>query len=415
MTKGRHLLTHRQVESLVKSGVKSKIRDGGGLWLSINGIGRASWVSKFTIVQRGVARGTPKEVGIGAYPLITLQEARELHASNKDLASRGIDPSQRLKDERMTFEHVFWEYFEQKRKTLNNEKNIKQWQSTMKGYVFPVIGNIDVDHISHHDISDVLRPIWTDIPDTSSKILQRIHSVLEYAIAHDYRKPDNPANLDRLKHILPSLSVPIKQTNHPFIPPERFPDFFRYLTQYWEQTEGRPKIVAGALILSCFTTARSNTVRHAKWCDIDFDAGFWLPPPQTMKFAHQIRYPLSTQAQAFLNRITHNGEYIFPARDGSPLRDHALSHCLRECMPSELVYSDTYDKLGNRRKSVPHGIRSTFSTWANEQGFDDLIIEKSLAHKDKNRVRAAYQRSDLAERRRVLLEQWGQFITGEVS
>lgn len=409
---GRHLLTHPKIQSLLKSGKKCKVRDGNGLWLSISGINYGSWISKYTVTKKGSSRGSAKEVGLGSYPLVSLQEARERHEQNKVLASKGFDPSTYNEQTKKTFEQVFEEYFEYKQKTLNNEKNIKQWGSTMKSYVFPIIGDRGIDYITHHDIVEILSPIWSRIPDTASKVLQRINNVFEYAIAHDYRIADNPAKIDRIKHILPSIASPIRKANYPFVPPERFPALYQYLLAEWSKSEGLHKSVLGTLIFSCITTARSQTVRLSKWDDINLADGLWLPPPETMKSGREVRYPLSKEAIRFLKKLERSGQYIFPSGKLQPLRDHSLSNYLRTKVPDHLIHSDSYDKHGKKKKAVPHGIRSTFSTWANEQGFDDIIIEKCLAHIDRNKVRAAYQRSDLAERRRQLFDAWGKFISG---
>lgn len=412
MKNGKHLLTHPKIQSLLKSGQKFKARDGNGLWLSISGVNYGSWISKYTVTKKGSSRGSAKEVGLGSYPLVSLQEARHRHEQNKALASKGFDPSTYNEQTKKTFEQVFREYFEHKQKTLNNEKNIKQWESTMKSYVFPIIGDLGINHITHREIVEILSPIWSRIPDTASKVLQRINNVFEYAIAYDYRTADNPAKIDRIKHILPSITSPIRQENYPFVPPERFPALYQYLLAAWPKSAGLERSVLGALIFTCLTTARSQTVRLSKWDDVSLANGLWLPPPDTMKSGREVRYPLSEEAINFLKKVEYSAPFIFPSNKLQPLRDHSLSSYLRTKVPDHLIHSDSYDKDGKKKKAVPHGIRSTFSTWANEQGFDDIVIEKCLAHTDKNKVRAAYQRSDLAERRRQLFDAWGKFISG---
>jgi integrase len=415
MKNGKHLLTHPKIQSLLKLGKKCKVRDGNGLWLTVSGPNYGSWVSRYTVTKKGNPRGSAKEIGLGSYPTVSLKDARERHEQNKMLASTGVDPSTYTEPTKKTFEAVFVEYFGYKKETLNNDKNIKQWQSTMDAYVFPVIGDQGIDHITHHDIAEILNPIWSRIPDTASKVLQRINNVFEYAIAHDYRITDNPAKIDRIKHILPSIASPIKQANYPFIPPERFPALYQHLKSEWSLSTGLKKSTLGALIFACLTTARSQTVRLLKWDDVELNEGLWLPPPNTMKAGREVRYPLSKIAVEFLKQMDLSDEYVFPSSKLQPLRDHALSNYLRIKVPDHLIYSDSYDEHGVKKKAVPHGIRSTFSTWANEQGFDDLIIEKCLAHADRNKVRAAYQRSDLTERRRELFEAWAIFISSSQS
>ena len=413
MARGRYLLTDAKVQALLKRGIKQRVRDGDGLWLNISGPQKGSWVSRYTV--KSGDQNAPRESGIGTFPLISLSEARAIHRGYKSKAAKGINPTEEPAHEDNSFEKVFCEYFQKKRRALNNEKNIKQWESTMRDYVFPVIGSSDISVITHHEIVRILEPIWLSIPDTASKVLQRVSNVFDYAIAHDYRSLDNPADAKRLQHILPSKPLTARRQSHPFIPPDRFPNFFKFIFDQWNANSQVKDPTLGALIFKCLTTARSQTVRYARMQDIDFERGFWIPPPDTMKFGQDFRYPLSNQALQFLKLFPENSGLIFPSINSNrPLSDHALSGYMRNTAPEKLVLSDLYDKEGNRRKAVPHGIRSTFSTWANENDFDDVIIEMCLAHADKNRVRAAYQRSDLSERRREVFERWAEFLTQEV-
>ena len=412
MAGGKFLLTDSKVKALLRSGLRHRHRDGDGLWLNISGPNSGSWISRYTVSSRGKKKGTADEMGLGSYPAISLGQARKYHSENKEHAALGINPRKVVESHSYAFRDIFFEFFAKKRQVLNNSKNIKQWESTMETYVLPVIGDLVVGEITHREIVEVMEPIWIRIPDTASKVLQRISNVFDYAIANDYRMLDNPATKQRINHILTPVNLLANRENHPHIPPERFPVLYQHLYGKWLDRDSPSNSVLGALIFMSLTTARSQTIRHARWCDIDIERGFWTPPPSTMKSGVEFRYPLSAVSINFLRLAKQETKLLFPAPfGGESLSDSALSKYMREVVPENLVMSDAFRPDGLKKRSVPHGIRSTFSTWANENEFDDPIVEMCLAHTDKNKVRAAYQRSDLPERRRQVFQAWAEFIS----
>lgn len=248
----------------------------------------------------------------------------------------------------------------------------------------------------------VLEPIWSKTPETASRLRGRLEAVTDAAIARGLHPGPNPA---AWKGVLqPRLPAPGKlkrakgSRHQPALPWRRMPEF-------WAALSAIPGTAARALQFAILTAARSGEVRGATWAEIDLGAGIWIVPPSRMKAGRMHRVPLSQAAVALLAALGPSDGLVFPGRTRGELSDMTLTQILRR-MPGEWR-SETGDQI------TAHGFRSTFRDWANEAAAVPAeVAEAALAHVLRNKVEAAYSRSDHLERRRELMATWAAFTCG---
>ena len=260
---------------------------------------------------------------------------------------------------------------------------------------FPCIGKMPVSEVTSADVLDILSPIWHRKAATAKRVRQRLRAVLEWAVAMEYR-PDNPC--DRIGPVLgPQQDV----IEHRQAVPHREAGAVIRRVRASAALPG----VKLALEFLVLTAARWGEVRWAEWTEIDRDGRVWTVPARRAKTNRRHRVPLCGRALEILEAAQTleggAGPLVFTHGGGKPLHDSTLRRLLRE--------------LGVA--AVPHGFRSTFRDWAGEEtDHPREVIEAALAHVVRNRVEAAYARSDLFERRRLLMDDWARYLaqgTGE--
>jgi integrase len=337
--------------------------------------------------------------GLGVWPTISLEEARRSADRFRKAAKEGQDARRDviLEKRRLTisFENAFNAFFEIKRQQLSNGKHAQQWRSTMRDYVFPVIGGCPVAGITAADIIDVLKPIWFSKPETASRVLQRIRATFDSAILRGTREKANPCI-----GIARELGTDHRRvTHHRALRWQEVPAFLANL-------RSRPVMPVTRLLFEflILTVARSGEARGALWREVDLDVRTWTIPGldpasgRRMKSGEPHVVPLSDRAVDILleARKLHGGDLIFPGARGRPLSDNVLSKLMRDWgMPG-----------------TPHGFRSAFKDWAAEAGVRDEVSEAALAHADSDKVRAAYRRTRFLTERRGLMQCWAEFLTG---
>jgi hypothetical protein len=185
--RGQHRLSYQRVLKLKEAG---KYEDGGGLRLVVDRQLNKRWVLRLTI------KGKRRELGLGSFPETSLEAARHKAAELRSQAAEGVDQRAIETKERrargVSFEEAFWTYFEVKQHTLSNAKHLKQWPSTMKAYVFPVIGKMPVNEVAAGDIISLLQPIWYEKAETARRVLQRLEAVFKSAIVRGFREKASP-------------------------------------------------------------------------------------------------------------------------------------------------------------------------------------------------------------------------------
>ena len=370
-----------------------------GLLLQVTETGATSWLLRVMIA--GKRRG----MGLGAYPGVGVAAAREKARAARVLIEQGIDPIEQRHKVRQevavaranykTFDECAQAMLAVKGAGWKNDKHRAQWSSTLQSYASPVLGKMSVRDIEMGDVLRVLSPIWNEKTETASRLRGRIEKVLDYATAHKYRQGLNPArwkgNLDA---VLDKPSEISKVKHHTAMAIDDVRPFMLRL----RQAEG---MGARALELTILTAARSGEVRGATWGEIDLKAGTWIVPAERMKAKKEHRVPLSTHAVALLKALPREDgvELVFPAPRGGQLSDMTLTAVLRRMQVDCTV----------------HGFRSTFRDWAGDRTHHSRdMIEFALAHALDDKTEAAYRRSDALEKRRIMMQEWADFVDGSL-
>ena len=380
-------LTAAKVRNAKHSGrtrFHERISDGGTLFLQLTPTGAKCWVQ---VVQ---VRGRRHTVGLGGYPLTSLQEAREAAFENRRAARRGIPPAKRggRKPGAPTFEEAAAEVLATQAKTWKaGGKSEAQWKSSLAAYAHPVIGRMRVGDVTSADVVAVLKPIWTTKRETARRVKHRIAKVMDWAVVHGHRT-DNPCRA--VEAALPRAGA--RPGHHRALPHAEVPAAIAAVraSAAWRGTRQ-------AFEFLVLTAARSGEVRLATWDEVDMDAGVWTVPGERMKMGREHRVPLSGAALDVLATARESGAdgLLFPGPKGKPLSDATIGKLLRQ----------------RGIDAVPHGFRSSFRDWGAERtDFPREVLEAALAHKVPNAVEAAYARTDHLERRRALMDAWAAYL-----
>ena len=382
--RGRH--PHNRLSAaFVRSAPPGRHCDGNGLYLYVKKTGTRSWI------QRLVVRGRKREFGLGSVVLVSLAEAREQALANRKLARAGGDP---LAEKRRslgvpTFAEAAGRVIEQKRAGWRSPKTARLWTRSLEMYAFPRLGNLPVSEITSGDVLESLSPIWHKRPKVARAVRLRVRTVLEWAVAMDWRT-DNPC--DRL--------LPVLGPQHDVVTHRKALPHGEVAAAIAKVRAAKPgKVDTLAFEFLVLTAARGGEVRGAVWSEIDQDAGVWTIPASRTKTAREHRVPLSGRALEILDaaRKLWNGEspIVFVNERGKPLTRKRPGRLLLSCGIS----------------AVPHGFRSSFRDWAAERtDHPREVVEAALAHVVQNKVEAAYLRTDLFERRRRLMADWASYI-----
>jgi integrase len=363
-----------------------------GLALVVRDTGAKSWIMR---VKVGDKR---RDIGLGAYPEVSLARAREKAAEAREKIQGGTDPVLERRAARdalkaasarsRTFEQCTEAFLARKFAEFKNEKHKSQWQNTLETYAGPIIGKLSVEDITLGHITRILEPIWETKTETATRLRQRIEAVLAYAITSGYRSGANVAawkgNLDS---ILAKPQKLKKIEHHKAVPVDE-------IAGVWSRLNGQDGMGAAALQFVILTACRSGEVRGARWEEVNWDAKTWTVPAERMKAGKEHVVPLSPAAIKLLKSLPQDRELIFPAPRGGMLSDMTLGAVLKRMGVDATV----------------HGMRSTFRDWAAEKSaFPREVCEQALAH-TLGAVEKAYRRSDLLEKRRRLMADWQRFL-----
>ena len=340
---------------------------------------------------------------MGPYPLVGLAKACDSAADSRAAVAEGRDPlaeRQAAKEAALnsatsvpTFAEATSSVIELRRPTWSNPKHAAQWQSTLGTYAFPALGNMAVGEVTPSDVLAVLEPIWTVKNETANRVKQRIGTVMDWAVQRGYCSY-NPAGKALLTALPP---VRREERHHPALP---------YQHVGWaiglvrESTANLlTKLAFEFLVL---TAVRSGEVRKAIWGEIQWERNTWEIPAIKMKARRAYRIPLSDRAMGILTEVwglTGPVGLVFPAMPGG-----------KEM--SDMTFTALLRRLGI--PAVPHGFRSSFTNWAEEQLSDcSEAADKALAHEEKNKTRRAYKRTDLFVKRIGLMQMWADYVSCE--
>ncbi len=339
-------------------------------------------------------------MGLGSFPDVSMSEARDRSTAARKLSKLGIDPIDQRKIAEsasvsaqlatIDFKTCAADFMAEMEEGWKNAKHRAQWKNTLATYAYPVIGKLLVKDIDLPHIRKILKPIWSTKTETAVRLLGRIESVLDYAITNKYRSESNPArwrgNLDK---ILPAPSKVSKVKHHAALPYADVGPFMALL-------RGQAGMGARALELAILTAARSGEVRGATWQEFNFDTAIWTIPGNRMKAGKEHVIPLPQRAIELLKGLNPGEDFslVFPNTKGAPLSDMTLTAVLRRM----------------KVNVTAHGFRSTFRDWAGETtAYPREVIEHALAHQLADKSEAAYARGTLFQKRRKLMDSWGEF------
>lgn len=395
-------LSERKVATVKKRG---RYSDGGGLVLQVSRWGTKSWVFRY---ERD---GRDRHMGLGPVHDRSLAEAREKARECRRLLLDGVDPIEaRAGSERKrksdlagleTFERCAERYVAAHEPTWRNDKHRAQWKSTLRRYVYPVIGSLPAASIDTGHVIKIVEPLWHDKPETAGRVRGRIESVLDWAKARGFRAGDNPARWKgHLDQLLPKRSRVKRVRHHPALPYAELPQFMAEL----RDREGQS---ARALEFTILTAARTGAVIGGLLSEIDFKAKVWTVPPEragTKIVGEDVkprRVPLCDRAMWILEHAARekgNPHMFIGAEPGRPLSNMAMLELMREMRPGY----------------VPHGFRSTFKDWCSETThFPSEVSEAALWHAVADKVEAAYRRGELFVKRRRLMDEWARYCARE--
>lgn len=371
-----------------------KLGDAGGLYLLVNPNGSKYWRLKYRVA------GKEKLLAIGVYPEITLAEARDHRDQARKLLRQGEDPSKvkkRAKAQKRiqvenTFEVIAREWHAQKLESWSPD-HAHRVLKTMEKDIFPDLGGRPIAEIEPSEILEVLRKVERrDALDVAGRVLQYCKVIYQYAIQTERAKV-NPAA--ELTGTLKTRKV----THRPALPRAELPEFLVKLDNY----DGEPE-TRSALNLLILTFLRPGELRGARWEEFELDNQLWRVPAKRMKMSEEHLVPLSRQATAILNKLeplTGRREMLFPNRNrpSQPMSENTMTYALY--------------RMGYKSRATAHGFRATASTILNEEGFEADVIERQLAHVERNKVRAAYHRAEYLDKRRKMMQWWADFIDTE--
>ena len=368
-----------------------KITDGEGMFLLVSTSGSKYWRLKYHFA------GREKLLALGVYPEVSLGDARERRAQARKALAAGNDPGEVKKEaKRLTvlkaendFETVAREWFE-KRKHEWADNTAKIALTRLERYVFPKLGKRPIADITAPEILAMLRVVeGSGALDTAQRVKQMCGQVFMYAIA------TGRAERNLVPDLRGALKTPITK-HHAYLKAGDLPAFLKKLEAYDGTLQ--TKLALRFLLL---TFVRTTELRAAEWTEIDFDKAEWRIPAERMKMKEEHIVPLSRQAIEVLRELqkhTGNRQYLFP-------NQHNPVSFMSENTMLYALY-----RMGYHSRTTGHGFRSTASTILNEDGFMPDVIERQLAHGERNKVRAAYNHAQYLPERRKMMKWWADYL-----
>ncbi|CAI9404874.1 integrase [Lelliottia sp. T2.26D-8] len=386
-------LTDTEIKAAKPKDADYQLYDGDGLTLLIKSSGSKLWQFRY---YRPLTKQRTKQ-SFGAYPAVSLSDARKLRAESRALLAKDIDPQEHHKElsrsiqeaKTNTFMLIAERWWNLKKTSVTENYAHDIWRSLERD-AFPAIGKINITDIKAHTLVQAIQPVQArGALETVRRLCQRINEVMFYT--------QNTGLIDAVPsvNIGKAFEKPQKK-NMPSIRPDQLPQVM--------QTMRNANIILPTRCLfmwQLLTISRPAEAAEARWDEIDFDAKEWKIPAARMKMNRDHTVPLSDEALSILEMmkpLSGGREFIFPSR----------------IKPNQSMNSQTVNaalkRAGFGGVLVSHGLRSIASTALNEQGFLPDVIEAALAHVDKNEVRRAYNRTDYLEQRRPMMQWWADFV-----
>lgn len=366
-----------------------KVSDGGGLMLLIQPNGAKWWRMRYRF------EGREKMLSLGLYPEVSLSLARERHGEARRQLVEGLDPSLVRRREKAgddaRFDAVAREWLE-KQKVGMSRATYRKARWIIEDLLLPKIGARPIAKLTAREVLNVLEPIDAGgHHETAKRMRQRVSQIFRYAIATSRADRDVAASLRG------ALRPGKVQHRAALVHPERVRELLRAIWGY----AGQPS-TAAALKLAPLVFVRPGELRAAEWSEFDFANAMWRIPAHRMKMREEHLVPLSRQAIEILKEmqsLTGDGRFVFPAIGYAerPISDNTINAALR--------------RMGYEKSEMSaHGFRTMASTMLNEMGWAPELIELQLAHKDRNKVRDAYNRAARLGERAKLMQAWADHL-----
>ena len=394
MARGKELLSAKQVEHAKPKEKEFNLADGGGLYLRIKPNGNKVWLFNYYRPHDKKRRANLK---IGSFPEVTLSSARSKRVEFAALLADNIDPQhdkrrkliESKRDSEATFETISKQWLEIKKNSVT-PAYAEDIERSIENHLFPTLKKYPLAELTAPLVIDTLKPLEAKGSlETVRRLCQRINEIMVWAtntgVIHH-----NP-----LSGIAKAFEAP-KTKNQPALKPSELPELMQTINRASIKFQTRCIIE-----FQLHTMTRPSEAAGAKWAEFDFDSSLWVIPASRMKMRNDHVIPLTPQTLSILanmRKINGNNNFVFTGdRDNSkPMNEQTANMALK--------------RMGFKNRLVAHGLRSIASTALNEQGFDPDVIEAALAHRDKDSVRAAYNRADYLERRKIMMCWWSDFI-----
>lgn len=371
-----------------------KIHDGDGLYLWIFQDGRKYWRLRY---QRG---GKEKLLSLGVYPAIGVSKARKSAQVERDKLASNIDPAAERRAKKMRYQLAAANSFEAVAREWYG-KQLHIWVAhhaddvlrRLEKNIYPHIGKLPIGDIEAPELLYALRVIEKrGSYDLAHRVLQMCGQVFRYGVVTGRCKRDPTPDLR-------GALTPHKKKNQAAVRPEALPDLLRAIAKYDVSGDTQTRL---ALQLLALTFVRTNELIGAEWTEFDLDKALWIIPAGRMKMKAEHVVPLARQAiemLAELKEISRGSRFVFPGRN----RDKPISN-------NTMLFA--LYRLGYKGKMTGHGFRAVASTMLNESGFRGDVIERQLAHCERNEVRGAYNRAEYLPERKVMMQWWADHLDG---
>ena len=376
--------------------LNKKHSDGRGLYLILTSRHHGHWSYRFML------KGKSHEMGLGSYPSVSLLAARQMRDQFWALKSQGENPlfekrkheQEKQKNQNIYFRDVVEKFIHFKKPQWTCPKSERDWRTSLKRYAYPVLNKKPFSMINQKDIQDVLDPIWNTKKELPKKLQGRLNLIMGFAIQRGLYKKLNPATWKG------NLQFAYFMTRHPSSIVHYRSLHYSKLPSLFKSLQEHDFISSLALQFLILTVARTKEVRLCTLEEIDLNMCLWKIPAVRMKARREHIVPLSKEAITLIKRLSsmHNYRYLFFGRKPNhPLSDMAMLTMVKRKFPN-------FD-------TTVHGLRSTFRDWAAEKtNYDHHIVEFALSHKLDSRTQGAYFRSDLRDKRKVLMQDWADYV-----
>lgn len=384
-------LTNLKCQSAKPKSKLHRLYDSGGLYLEVTVRGGKYWRLKYRFL------GKEKRLSFGVYPTVSLKHARLKREEAKQTLVQGIDPSRIVKEvkqkrylnQKNSFEEIAREWHQNRIENLS-PKYAKTLLHRLESDIFTEIGSIPINEISPPQLLAVVKKIESrGALDIAKRALQTCGKILRYAVATGRAEVDVSSSLKDV------LKVP-KPSHYRYLTEVELPEFLDALNKF----DGY-RLTQLAIKFTILTFTRTGEVRGAVWSEIDFLRKEWRIPAERMKMNEPHIVPLSTQVLEILRELKKLSEpspFVFPNQSNST-----------KFMSENTMLFAVY-RMGYHKRTTVHGFRATASTILNEQGFRSDVIERQLAHAERNSIRAAYNHASYLNERRTMMQHWADYI-----